>query len=451
MTRKPVTKLIPLRTILLLISMGLMVALAILGWRNRVAIDGLFIGLLAASAALMAAYVIAFRKAELGLEEARARAEQSSQTVQTYVRILSREVRNPISELLSSVEDLRPRLDSPAQLRDLAQIQQSAQAAKDIVQGIVGLNNPEVLTEIQETTAVRIQNSVETCFRIVRFSANEEINLSYHIDSSVPEFVYCDSMRLSQVLLNLVGNAVKYTSEGNIDVRVSATVPDAKIYKVRFVISDDGVGIADQDLEGIFEPYVRATYSGDSERQRTGLGLSLVKTLVTDMGGTISVESRLGVGSQFTVNLPMESVKTVEIDPSRISASVNAQDEKEGATRVLVAEDNPINQMVACRMLERLGCVTEVAEDGKKALSAAQKGSFDLVLMDLQMPEMDGITTTRRILETVENPPRIVAVTANVLEEEKQRCIAAGMSDFLSKPIKLEMLSNCLVQYGLRP
>lgn len=370
-------------------------------------------------------------------------AEQSRQTLITYVRVLSHEVRNPISAVLSNLRELRKQLSSPRQLRELAQLEQAAQNANDVVENIVTINQPDGLQGMPEQRVTRLADTVETCFRIVRFSNVNGVELDYYIDPLVPENVHCDALRLSQILLNLLGNAIKFTQQGAVNLHVESGAQEL----VRFTVRDEGPGIPAAERDSLFEAYRLGSNAVVDGSQQSGLGLALVKKLVDEMEGSIEVESRIGVGSAFIVILPLPAARE-EPAFSRSVAKPSAAKET-SQPHVLVAEDNEINQMIAQRMLEKLGCQVSIASDGAQAVRFAAEGDFDLVLMDLQMPKVNGIDACRQILESLDHAPHIIAMTANVLDEERRRCVDAGMSDFLAKPVKLESLQTCLRKHGI--
>lgn len=413
-------------------------------------LSGLTIPLLFSLALLIVAGLVPFVLRRLGdlednIEYEQKAAEQSRQTLITYVRVLSHEVRNPIAGIQSRLNNLQGLLNTPEQLREVSRIQHSAQVANDVLQNIVTMNKGEAPV-VAETRNTNVRETIESCFRIVRFSNARGLELIYQVDDSVPEQVVCDSLRLSQILLNLLGNAIKYTEKGRVELDVRSFKEEGLLI-TQFVITDEGIGIAADSIERLFEPYAQGDTKPVSGFSSSGLGLSLVKQLVEEMDGHIEVESRLNIGSSFIVRLPLE-VASAESNRQPMLASIPNERGSE-QPRVLVAEDNEINQLVAQRMLDKLGCAVTLAENGLVAYELHEEQSFDLILMDLQMPVMDGLSATQRIMEADRPAPHIVAMTANVLEEERQRCIEAGMSDFLSKPVKIDNLRNCLRKHRL--
>lgn len=408
---------------------------------------GVALGLLFALLALLLLLALSLlNKMHQAVTLERDQAEQSRQTLITYVRVLSHEVRNPISAVLANLGELRKHLSSPSQLRELALLEQAAQGASDVVENIVTINQPDGLQSAPEQRLTRLADTIETCFRIVRFSNINGVELTYDIEPDVPERVRCDALRLSQILLNLLGNAIKFTLQGSVNLHVETVTVDADEI-VRFTVRDEGPGIPVAERDAVFEAYQLGSSAVVDGSQQSGLGLALVKKLVGEMGGTIEIESRVGVGSAFIVSLPLPAVREEPVFP--ISFVKSAVVEKASQPNVLVAEDNEINQMIAQRMLEKLGCQVSVASDGAQAVQYASEGNFDLILMDLQMPKQNGIDACKQILVNMNHAPHIIAMTANVLDEERRRCVDAGMSDFLAKPVKLESLQTCLRKHGL--
>jgi len=271
-----------------------------------------------------------------------------------------------------------------------------------------------------------------------------------------------DAGRLRQVLLNLVGNAVKFTERGGVEMEVSVSPgPEGAERTLRFDVRDTGIGISADRIDQIFD---RFTQAEDSTRRRfggTGLGLAISKQLIHLMGGEIRVEARAEGGSHFWFAMPLcrtdGSPGLVEVPKSQSeleAPSSGAESVATAASRILLAEDNPVNQQVAVSMLEMLGHRVELVGDGRQALEALERSNFDLVLMDCQMPELDGFEVTSRLRENEAADARageptsprvpVIALTANAMQGDRERCLAAGMDDYLSKPLTLAQLGAAL-------
>jgi CheY-like chemotaxis protein len=265
------------------------------------------------------------------------------------------------------------------------------------------------------------------------------------IAEDVPQFGYADHRRLRQVLLNLVSNAVKFTAEGSVTVRVSFRPQHQRVVCIE--VADTGIGIDPTALDRLFEPFTQADPSTTRGYGGTGLGLAIARELVELMGGTIGAEPNpAGRGSRFWFELAL--CAQVGLPDSRAPKSENGGPAALWATppHVLVAEDNPVNQIVAVAALKRCGCSVEVVSNGLQALEALATGRYDAVLMDCQMPEMDGYaaTTELRRREQGEHRLPVIAMTAHAMDGDREKCLAAGMDDYVSKPLRREQLVGAL-------
>jgi CheY-like chemotaxis protein len=290
------------------------------------------------------------------------------------------------------------------------------------------------------------------------------LTLAVDVSPDVVGTTQGDFGRLKQVLVNLLGNAIKFTSSGTVELRVSPARTTPGVTHVRFEISDTGTGIPSAVMSKLFQPFVQSDTSLSRRFGGTGLGLAISRQLVELMGGKLSLESAAGKGTLATFVLPMTIVGASNAEklgtPAEYVPSAAATtDEADYTTnswaqklgwQVLVAEDNPVNQAVIEEYLGNLGCTFSVVENGALAVQAFEQGSFDIILMDCQMPEMDGLEATRRIraLEKQRGTPPmpIIAVTAHAFEEDRNECVEAGMNGFVSKPCSLEMLAITMQQ-----
>lgn len=262
-------------------------------------------------------------------------------------------------------------------------------------------------------------------------------------------------------MLNLGGNAVKFTQTGRVDIRIQlAEGGDAPGSQMRFTVTDTGIGMTAGTLATLFNKFQQADAGIARRHGGTGLGLAISKSLAEAMGGHIDVSSQPGQGSQFTLTLPLEAISAMPAD-SRFdvltTTTLPASGGQPNATavhpanrHVLAAEDHPINQKLITTLLERMGWTVHLVADGKQAVEAAASADYALVLMDMQMPEMDGLTATRHIRQL--SGPRaavpIVALTANAMQSDREACLQAGMNDFLAKPFKTDELASCLTRWA---
>jgi CheY-like chemotaxis protein len=262
----------------------------------------------------------------------------------------------------------------------------------------------------------------------------------------VPARVVGDPQRIRQCLINLIGNSVKFTREGRIVADIAAIGERDGCVLVRFEVRDTGIGIDSQTLNTLFQPFVQADSSTTRHFGGTGLGLSIVRRLVEMMGGEVGVESEPGKGSRFWFVLPMRPVAASAPRPVRAPPQMS---ELRFSALVLLVEDNPVNQQVARRFLERFGCRVALASNGLESIDAWKNTAFDLVLMDMQMPVMDGYTAAARIreLEAGHGRTPIVALTANAMSGELERVTRAGMDGLLTKPLDAEELGRTLARF----
>jgi CheY-like chemotaxis protein len=266
--------------------------------------------------------------------------------------------------------------------------------------------------------------------------------------------VLADAARMRQVLQNLVGNAVKFTEQGSVTLAIEMAPSADSEVNLRFAVRDTGPGISPDLQERLFEEFWQVDGSNARRHGGTGLGLAICRRLVEAMEGRIGVQSLPGEGSTFWFNVPFtRATATPEPGVTPITRASGAVRPEFVGARVLVAEDTPVNQKITVRMLERLGCVVELAVDGHHAVSRFQAGRFDLVLMDCQMPGMDGFEATRVIRgwEAGRMHVPIVALTANAQPSDRERCLAAGMDDFLTKPLRATELEQALARWLSMP
>jgi len=278
------------------------------------------------------------------------------------------------------------------------------------------------------------------------------LRLGYHIDLKVPIYVVGDALRLRQILMNLVSNAVKFTHEGEVTVVVRVLKADTLGgLELGFEVRDTGIGIPEEKIGTLFKPFSQVDSSTTRKYGGTGLGLAISEKLVALMGGRISVRSRVGEGTQFAFTMqarvgekPMDAAKE-ETVAREVMKTAFAE---EFPLRILIAEDNLINQELMKQILGNLGYEPDTAENGVLAVEAASRHAYDLILMDVQMPEMDGLDATRKIRRELERQPVIVALTANAMQGDREECLQSGMDDYISKPVRLGELMQMLEKWA---
>jgi CheY-like chemotaxis protein len=283
---------------------------------------------------------------------------------------------------------------------------------------------------------------------VAQDARTKNLHVSQQVDSAVPMRVLADAGRLRQILINLCGNAVKFTRQGEVALNVEVSARDAAGIMLRFAVKDTGVGIPADRIHRLFNPFSQVDASTTRLYGGTGLGLSIVRRLATAMGGEAGVESREGVGSTFwfTVRAALSLAPDIAAPEPRVRIDDAGDPARTPAMRVLLAEDNPVNEKVAGRTLERLGYQVGIARNGAEAVAAWATGGYDLILMDCQMPVLDGYEATREIRrrEAAASHIPIVALTAHAMKDDDRKCRAAGMDDYLTKPIDRARMQACL-------
>jgi CheY-like chemotaxis protein len=364
-----------------------------------------------------------------------ARLEAAQQARTIFLANISHEIRTPMNGVLGLTELVLAGALEAEQRERLELVQRSGQSLVTLIDDLLLLTRAESgrLTLLPSATPVaKVVADVVELFTPV--AQQKQVELRVHLDERVPRLVELDSVRWRQVLTNLVSNAVKFTERGAVDVRLVNTSG-----RLVLTVSDQGVGIAPDVLARLFQPFEQGDVSTTRRFGGSGLGLALSRQLVEAMQGTITVSSQPGQGSLFTVDVPLVPSEEVTAPASRDTA-VAATD-----LLVLVVDDNPINLKVAQGLVERAGYRVQVARDGQEAVDAAAAQDFALVLMDCQMPEMDGLEATRRIRASARNASTpIIAVTASGLAEQVEECRLAGMNDVLVKPVSLEQIKRAL-------
>ena len=382
------------------------------------------------------------------LEAAVARANEAARAKSNFLATMSHELRTPMIGVLGAAQLLLGTPLTPEQQAHAATIGASGDLLLSLINDILDLSKIEAGHLELESRPFDPRASLASIDSLLRGSAvGRGIYFLVQVDDAVPERLVGDDMRLRQVLLNLASNAVKFTSRGGVVVRLTAGPPDEEgRVPVELTVKDTGIGIPGDRLEAVFEPFAQADASTSREYGGTGLGLSICRRIAKLMQGSLELQSTPGVGSQFLLRWrasPAAAAASPTLSCAAGTSSVPA-DAPSGAPalRILLAEDNEINREIACALLERLGLQPDVAEDGQSALDKVRAGSYDLVLMDVRMPRMDGLESTRRIRSlALARQPHVVALTANAYEEDRQECLAAGMDDFLAKPYRLDDLA----------
>lgn len=386
---------------------------------------------------------------EQRLQAARDAAEQTVRARSAFLANMSHEIRTPLHGVLG-LASLLLQGELPHQQRTYVEwIQGSSEGLLRVLDDVLDLSKIEAGRMTLTSSLTSLRDLVSDVLGTFTAAARQkELRLRMRLAPEVPSHVRVDATRLRQVLLNLVGNAIKFTDAGEVAVELSAAPVDAG-WRLTCAVRDSGVGIGSEDHARLFEPFHQFdTPKAGQRRVGTGLGLSISQRLVSMMGGELSCESVIGAGTtfRFTVDAADAGPQSQETPlPRRRRSALHSDGLAAEGLQVLLAEDNELNAMVVRLQLERLGIAVEVAEDGISAVAAAQARPYDLILMDVQMPHLDGLEATRQIRADDAQPqPFIVALTASVLEHDRKQAMEVGMDEHLTKPLQFEALERIL-------
>jgi CheY-like chemotaxis protein len=407
-------------------------------------------------------------------------AETSNRAKTQFLANMSHELRTPLNGVVGMLELLRLSGASTTQQNYIDQASRSAQSLLGMVSDVLDLSEMEVGKIGLKPAPFRLEALVGSLRdQYLERAEAKGLSLAVSLPDSLHITLVGDSLRVSQMLGNIVDNAIKFTESGGVAIRISASEETANSIQIRFEVGDTGIGVPAETQQSIFEAFAQGDGSMTRRYGGSGLGLAIVKELSQRMNGTFGVQSIVGVGSTFWLSLPFEkaSAELPREAPSRPAAAAPVaetplsdaalprprvataagrefQDMLRAAGRtsvhILLVEDNPANLRVTQALLETLGCEVRTAVNGNQAVAAYREGTYDIVLMDCQMPEMDGYQATGiiRQLETIlgRSTP-IVALTAHAMDGSRQECLAAGMNDQLSKPLTLAALTRKLLEW----
>lgn len=378
-------------------------------------------------------------------------AESASKAKSDFLAMMSHEIRTPMNGVMGFVNLLLETTPLSEEQREFAQsVRRSGTALLTVINDVLDYSKIESGRMTVEQIEFDLHSVCDEVRNILHPAVVErELCMSFSYDVVLPRVIKGDPVRIRQVVLNLAGNAVKFTERGTVRIEVSQC--DAN--QIRISVADSGIGISQTQLDRLFQRFTQADSSTTRRYGGTGLGLAISKTLVELMGGTIGVYSEPGAGSTFWFTLPLVAALQTQSE-TRAPAPPLLAAPKHPARRVLLVEDNFVNQRVAVYMLKKLGFQVDVAQHGREAIEMMSRTGYDLVLMDCQMPEMDGFEATRIIRDrasaVLDHEIPVIAMTANAFPEDRTRALAAGMSDFLAKPVDRSVLAN-MIEKWLNP
>ncbi len=387
------------------------------------------------------------------LLKSREDAENATQSKSRFLATISHEIRTPLNGVIGMTSLLLDSETDPEKTESLEIIKQSGKSMLNLINEILDFSKMESGKVILERKPFEIRICVNDVLDLFRaYCDRKGIKINSNVANDVPAYLLGDGARVMQILTNLVSNSIKYTDFGEILISIRKEKLQRNKITLLFSVSDTGEGIPQEENTDIFTPFVQVKTHGGKKRGGTGLGLSISKQLAELMNGKIWYKSEPGAGSVFFFTLELETAAQMEKSKEAAERQPEYEDISEKLPlEILLVEDNPINQKVAQRILKKFGYTIDVSVNGVDALRKLEKKKYDIVFMDVQMPEMDGLEATKKIKEKYrEDSPFIIAMTAAVMKGDREKCLDAGMVDYIPKPVVPEVVLNALKKYGNR-
>ena len=385
------------------------------------------------------------KRLEQELRKAKSEAEYSAHAKEIFLANMSHEIRTPMNAIMGMGRLLKKSTLENQQMFYVDAIQNASENLLVIINDILDFSKIEAGKVTIENIGFKLHQILDQALVVMKHKAEEkDLLLNYHIDDQVASVLIGDPFRINQVILNMLSNSIKFTEKGSVKINCHYLRGDEFYQHLRIDIEDTGIGMSHEFLSHLFEKFTQEDESVTRKFGGTGLGMSISKQLIELMGGRIEVKSEKGVGTTISIYLKMNVGEQKDI-PQKDEKNADTRSLK--SKRILLVEDNAMNRLVASVVLKDFGAVIDEAEDGEKAIEKLREDHYDLILMDLQMPVKDGLETTQYIREYLDKTIPIIALTANAIKGEAERCLSAGMNDFISKPFDEEKLIQIVAKW----